>query len=257
MIGVFDSGVGGLTVVKEIFRQLPDYPVVYFGDTARTPYGNKSKETIIRYATEDTDFLLSHGAQVIIIGCNTASAEAAEELEEKYSSTPILEVISPAVKKAVSVTKNKKVGVIGTRGTINSGVYERKIKELDPSIKVFSVACPLFVPLVEENWTDRPETKMIARRYLQGLKTKGIDTLILGCTHYPLLKEVISSKIGARVALVDSASEVVKELQEKLGNFDLKTGKAGKFFVSDLTPHIQNIAQKLLGGKVELEETKD
>jgi len=256
MIGIFDSGIGGLTVVKEIFKQLPGYQVIYFGDTARTPYGNKSPKTIIKYSQEDTDFLLKQGAKVIVIGCNTASAEAAGELKRKYSNIPILEVITPAVKQAVAITKNKKIGVIGTRGTINSGVYEKLIKEFNPEIKVFSQACPLFVPLVEEDWLKRPEVKMIARRYLQNLKNKGIDTLILGCTHYPLIKDIISAKIGKRVTLVDSAEEVVKELKKKMTNDQTPMTKdeEHKFYVSDLNSQVENIARQWLGQEVEWQE---
>ncbi|MFA5358362.1 MAG: glutamate racemase [Patescibacteria group bacterium] len=254
MIGIFDSGVGGLTVVREVLKQLPNQPIIYFGDTARTPYGNKGPKTIIRYSQENTDFLLSKGASVIVIGCNTASAVAVEALREKHPDVPILEVITPAVSRAVAVTKNKKIGVIGTRATIASQIYTKKIQEIDSSIKVFSAACPLFVPLVEENWLTRPETKMIARRYLTDFKNVGIDTLILGCTHYPLLKEVISAKIGKRVVLVDSAEEVVKEIT----NYELRiTNKEGdsKFYFSDLTEQVGKISARWLGGKVDLEET--
>ncbi|MFA6533850.1 MAG: glutamate racemase [Patescibacteria group bacterium] len=253
MIGIFDSGVGGLTVAKEMRRQLPDCPLIYFGDTARTPYGNKSQAVIERYSAENTDFLLKQGATAIVIGCNTASALAADYLKKKYPGTPIFEVISPAVRQAVALTKNKKIGIIGTRGTIGSGIYAKKIKELDPAIEVFSVACPLLVALAEENYLDRPETKMIVRRYLSGLRSKGIDTLILGCTHYPLLKDIISAKIGKRVRLVDSAEEVVKELKVESYKV-IKSAEKNKFYFSDLTPQVREITKRWLGGEVELVE---
>ncbi|MFA5076167.1 MAG: glutamate racemase [Patescibacteria group bacterium] len=257
MIGIFDSGVGGLTVAKEVMSQLPGYRLIYFGDTARYPYGNKSPKTVIKYAIEDTDFLLSHGAKVIIVGCNTASALAIDELKNRYPGVPIFGVVTPAVKQAASISKNKKVGVIGTRGTVNSSIYTQLINQLNPEIKVYQQACPLLVPLVEENWLKRPETKMIVRRYLYNLKLKGIDTLILGCTHYPLLKEVISAKIGKRVQLVDSAVEVVKEVKKLVKTkADLSLGQSGAnhFYVSDLNPQTQEIAKRWLGNEIKLEE---
>jgi len=260
MIGVFDSGVGGLTVVREIFNKLPDYQIVYFGDTARTPYGTKSKETIIKYAREDAKFLLGQGAKIIVIACNTASAVASEILRKELG-VPVFEVIMPAVRRAVAVTKNKRVGVIGTRATIESGVYENSIKKIKTEIHVFSQACPLLVPLVEECWLDKEETKRIIKKYLQPLKNKQIDTLILGCTHYPALKNIIKIKIGRYVRLVDSAEEVVYELQKFLTENrevekKLARGAGHKFYVSDLTPQLPKIAEKLLGQVVKLEKVE-
>ena len=194
MIGIFDSGIGGLTVVKEIFKQLPQYQITYFGDTARTPYGNKSKELITKYAFEDTDFLLKKGAKLIVVACNTASAVASEELKNRYKDIPIFEVITPAVDKAIKVTQNKRIGVIGTKATVQSRIYEKQINKLNKDIKVLPKACPLFVPLAEEGWIKKPETKMIAKKYLHSLKIQQIDALILGCTHYPLLKELIQAQ---------------------------------------------------------------
>lgn len=260
MIGVFDSGVGGLTVVREIFKELPDYKIVYFGDTARTPYGTKSKETIIKYAREDAKFLLDHGAKIIVIACNTASAVAAEVLRKELN-IPVFEVIVPAARAAVSVTKRGKIGVIGTRATVSSGVYESMIKKEDKNIQVESQACPLLVPLVEEVWLDQPETKKIVRKYLQPLKNKQVDTLILGCTHYPVLKNIIKARIGRKVKLVDSAEEVVHELKNflvKNGDAEKKLAKDGdhKFFVSDLTAQVPKIAEKLLGKTVKFERVE-
>jgi glutamate racemase len=260
MIGVFDSGVGGLTVVREIFKKLPDYQIIYFGDTARTPYGTKSKEIIIKYAREDAKFLLERGAKIIVIACNTASAVASQILRDELG-VPVFEVIMPAVRRAVAVTKSKKIGVIGTRATIGSGVYEESIKKINAEIQVTSQACPLLVPLVEEGWLDQPETKRIVKKYLQPLKNKQIDTLILGCTHYPALKHLIHLRIGRHVKLVDSAEEVVCKLQSFLAGNEgvekiLTKSVDHKFYVSDLTPHLPRIAEKLLGQKVKLEKVE-
>jgi glutamate racemase len=260
MIGIFDSGVGGLTVVREIFKKLPNYQIIYFGDTARTPYGTKSKETIIKYAREDAKFLLDKGAKIIVIACNTASAAASSVLREELG-VPVFEVIGSAVKRAAAVTKNKKIGVIGTRATIGSDVYQELIRRANSEIQVFAEPCPLLVPLVEEGWLDEPETKKIVKKYLQPLKNKQIDTLILGCTHYPVLKNIIQPRIGRRVKLVDSAEEVVNEL----GNFLADHGEVAesltksndhKFYVSDLTPQLPRIAEKLLGQRVKLEKVE-
>ncbi len=257
MIGIFDSGVGGLTVVREIFKKLPDYKIVYFGDTARTPYGTKSRETIIKYAREDAKFLLSHGAKAIVIACNTASAVAADLLRQELD-VPVFEVIMPAVEAARASTRNKKIGVIGTRATITSGVYETMLKKDGRDIEVVSQACPLLVPFVEEGWLAEPETKRIVRKYLQPLKNKHIDTLILGCTHYPVIKNIIRTRAGRKVRLVDSAEEIVNELKKflivhpELGK-KLEKGTDHKFYVSDLTPQVPVIARKLLGKDIKLE----
>jgi glutamate racemase len=268
MIGIFDSGVGGLTVAREIFKKLPDYQIIYFGDTARTPYGTKGKETIIKYAREDAKFLLNQGAKIIVIACNTASA-VASNLLRKELGVPVFEVIMPAVRKAVAVTKNKKIGVIGTRATISSGIYEELLKTRSAEsrrvgaslLQVFSEAAPLLVPLVEECWLDKPETKRIVKKYLQPLKNKQIDTLILGCTHYPALKHLIQPRIGRRVKLVDSAEEAVNELERflsaeakpLLGRLSLPSLPGHKFYVSDLTPQVPVIARELLGYDVKFE----
>ncbi|MDZ7798732.1 MAG: glutamate racemase [Patescibacteria group bacterium] len=257
MIGIFDSGLGGLTVIHEFFKQLPQAGIVYFGDTARTPYGNKGPEIIEGYAHEDTRFLINQGADIIVIACNTASAVAFPGLKKKYPSLPIFEVISPAVKAAVKKTKNKRIGVIGTRATINSGIYKKLIKSKDNEIKVFSQPAPLLVPLVEENWLKRPETKKILKKYLWPLKQKQVDTLILGCTHYPFLKNIIKQKTGKNVALIDSASEIVKEIKKYLEAnpeiFKKIKSQKHQFFVSDLTPQAQGLVSKWFDNKVKLE----
>ena len=193
MIGIFDSGVGGLTVARAVMKQIPGYDIVYFGDTAHTPYGTKSAETVIGYTINNIEFLLSQGAELIVIACNTASSVATARVLERFS-VPIFEVITPAVELAVQTSKNLNFGIIGTRATITSGIYEKKIIENQPQARVYSAACPLLVPLVEEGWLNKAETAMIVKKYLQPLKTRQIDTLILGCTHYPLLKKVIQRK---------------------------------------------------------------
>ncbi len=260
MIGIFDSGIGGLTVVREVLDKLPQYRIVYFGDTARTPYGTKSQKTIIDYSIEDTEFLISKGAKVIIVACNSASSVAFETLRERFT-LPIFEVIRPAVEKTLRVTRKKRVGVIGTRATVGSGIYERLLKEARPEIEVFSQACPLLVPLVEEGWLNRPETRRVVRKYLFSLKMKQIDTLVLGCTHYPLLKPVIQNKMGKKVQVIDSSQEValwVKEYLETNPEISASLiptdGEEGhRFYVSDLTPNFQQIASHFLGRPIHLE----
>lgn len=252
MIGIFDSGLGGLTVVKEILKQLPAYQLVYFGDTARTPYGNKSAATINQYASEDAEFLISEGAKIIIVACNTASAVAAEALKQRFPKIPIFEVITPAVMSAVGTTPHKRLGVIGTRATIASHIYEEKIKALHNGFSIFSQACPLFVPLAEEGWADLPVTKQVARKYLYPFKAQQIDTLILGCTHYPLLKNVIQQKIGKRVKLIDPAIAVADEVKKYLSNNPaieqmLTKGNDHRFYFSDVPPHLSGLANKWLG----------
>ena len=215
MIGIFDSGIGGLTVARAIEQVLPNRSLLYFGDTARTPYGTKSAEVITEYSLRNCEFLLRNGAKLIVIGCNSASSVATERLRAEFD-VPILEVISPAVNKAVEVTKSGRIGVIGTRATVQSGIYEEMLKASHPGCEVFSVPCPLLVPLVEEGWTTKRETKMIIRRYLYPLKNKQIDTLILGCTHYPLLKELIGKRAGKKINIIDSSIEIAHSLRDQL-----------------------------------------
>jgi len=258
MIGIFDSGIGGLTVVKKMFEVLPDYQLLYFGDTARTPYGGRGQEIIKKYAQEDAEFLIKKGAKIIVIACNTASAIAAEDLKKKLS-VPVFEVVMPAVAKAIQVTKNKKIGVIGTRATINSGVYEKLIQQHDDGLRVFSQTAPLLVPLVEEGWFKKPETKMIIKKYLYPLRLANVDTLILGCTHYPLLKEIIKIKIGKNRKIIDPGAEVALQLKEFLEKNkkieeSLEKNKNHEFYVSDLTPRFQEIAERWLVRKIKLEK---
>ena len=260
MIGVFDSGIGGLTVVRALSQFLPEYNILYFGDTARTPYGTKSPETVIQYAIEDAHILLDRGAQVLVVGCNTASSVATNTLRNRFD-VPIFEVISPAVRQAVSQPKARRVGIIGTRATVNSGVYEEQIKAERPDMEVYSAACPLLVPLVEEGWLKRGETRRIVKKYLHPLKTRQIDMLILGCTHYPPLKGIIQAKIGKRVRIIDSSEALSESVKEFLhDNPDVARGlkKDGtcRFYVSDVTEHMQRLARKILKGVGRLEHVK-
>lgn len=257
MIGIFDSGIGGLTVVRSLMEHLPGYDIVYFGDTARTPYGTKSPETVVRYALENIDFLLSKGSKIIVMACNTASSVAAESVNDQFD-LPIFEVITPAVEITVKRSKHLRIGVIGTRATVNSGVYEKKIKALSPEAKVYSTACPLLVPLVEEGWVKKPETAMIIKKYLHPLKVRQIDTLILGCTHYPLLKDKIQRKIGKKVDVIDSSKAVAKKVKAFLdthAEVDRQLVKKGNFrlFVSDVTDQFQKTARMTLKRNVVLE----
>ena len=214
-IGVFDSGVGGLTVAREIMRNLPNERIVYFGDTARVPYGSKSKDTIIRYAKQIIRFLRTQDVKAIVIACNTASALALEEVEKELD-IPIIGVVEPGARVAAATTKNGKIGVIGTESTINSHMYPQLIKEYRPDVTVFGKACPLFCPLVEEGWLKDPVTEEVAKRYLKDLLKEDIDTLILGCTHYPLLRSLLSGLVGDQIQLVNPAYETAKELERLL-----------------------------------------
>ena len=257
MIGIFDSGVGGLTVAKAIMEKIPGYDIIYFGDTAHTPYGTKSPETVMGYTINNIEFLLSQGASVIVIACNTASSIATAGVLERFD-VPIFEVITPAVKLAVNASKKFRFGVIGTRATITSGIYEKKIREMRPAAKIYSIACPLLVPLVEEGWLNKPEAAMIVKKYLHPLKTRRIDTLILGCTHYPLLKQVIQRKAGKQVHLIDSSISVagdIKAFLEKYKEVDKPLGKNGKLtlFVSDITEQFEKIAVMTLKTKVKFD----
>jgi len=246
-----------MTVARAVETLLPDLQIIYYGDLARTPYGNKSPETIIEYSINNTEFLLSHGAQAIIIACNSAASVASEVLREKFN-IPIFEVISPAVNRAIETTHSGKIGVIGTRATIRSGIYAQKIKQESPDLRVFSQACPLLVPLVEEGWLAARETKMILRKYLAPLRQKQIDTLVLGCTHYPLLKDLIQHRTGRnRVRLIDSSIEVSLSLQAYLHENPefretLGHDTVNKYFVSDITKAAINTAERIFGRHIDL-----
>ena len=253
-IGVFDSGIGGLTVVKQLTREMPSEDIIYFGDTARVPYGTKSPSTIKKFSIENVLFLLNFDVKLIIAICLPFLS--------KYFSVPIIGVIKPGAKAAIRSTRSGRVGVIGTTATISSKAYEKEIKALNPKIKVFSKNCPLFVPLVEEGWAGDGIVDIAARKYLSGLKEKKIDTVILGCTHYPLLKPAIQKVMGKAVKLVDSAEETAKEARNLLEACGLKypgrrTGRS-KFYVSDAPGKFLTVAKRFLGKDVKTaEQVKD
>ena len=260
MIGIFDSGVGGLTVVRAILDKIPGYDIVYFGDTAHTPYGTKSAETVVGYTINNIKFLLSQGAKVIVIACNTASSVATARVLEQFA-LPIFEVITPAVTEALQASTNLNFGIIGTRATISSGIYEKKILENQPAARIHSVACPLLVPLVEEGWLKKRETAMIVKKYLRPLKNRQIDTLILGCTHYPLLKDVIQKKIGKQVKLVDSSTCISANIKKFLSDnidIDRQMGQNGhlSLFVSDVTDQFKKIAEMTLKTNITFESVR-
>ncbi len=251
-IGVFDSGVGGLTVAREIMRQLPNERIVYFGDTARVPYGNKSKETVTRYSGQIVRFLEMQQVKAIVVACNTASAYALEDLE-KESDIPMIGVVKPGARAALATTANKKIGVVGTEATISSGIYSRYIEEHDADVSVVGKACPLFVPLVEEGLWEDPVTDEIARRYLTELIDSGIDTLILGCTHYPMLRSTVGKIMGEGVTLVNPAYETARELKALLSERGLESEhrpglgtELYRFFVSDAADKFQRFANSIL-----------
>jgi len=253
-IGVFDSGVGGLTVVRALMERLPWESIIYFGDTARVPYGVKSEETIKQYAKEIAGFLLRHDVKLLVIACNTMSSVAYETVMS-LSPVPVLEVIGAGARLAISVSRNKRIGVIGTPATISSNAYARKLFQLDSSVKVVSQACALFVPLVEEGWLDHPVTRLTAQEYLRPVLAEQIDTLILGCTHYPLLKALLKDVVGEGVTLVDSAEAMAELSYEVLWEKHLAKDSFKpaiyKFFVTDLPLRFQTMAERFLGRSIE------
>ncbi|MBU0481369.1 MAG: glutamate racemase [Proteobacteria bacterium] len=256
MIGIFDSGVGGMTVARALENRLPGVPYIYFGDLARAPYGPKSPETITEYARENTRFLIEQGARLIVIACNSAASVAADLIKAEFP-VPVFEVIGPAVKEAVAASRSGRIGVIGTRATVRSNVYDRKIAAAAPEARVFSTACPLLVPLVEEGWFNRRETKMIVRSYLHSLKLKKVDTLVLGCTHYPLLRQLIQPRIGKNVRIIDSSDAVAAELADFLAAnpslaAKLETGESSRYYASDITEAARATAKSIFGRRIEM-----
>ena len=255
-VGVFDSGIGGLTVAREIMRNLPSEKIVYFGDTARVPYGSKSRETVIRYSRQIIHFLQEQQVKAIVVACNTASAFALDAVRDELD-IPILGVIEAGAIVAARETKNKRVGIIGTEGTVGSGIHASYLKRLDPEITVYGKACPLFVPLVEEGWTHDPVTDEVARRYLKELQDEQVDTLILGCTHYPLLRSTIRRIMGEEVRLVNPAYETALELGRLLEREDLSGDEnvqeeyPYRFYVSDLAEKFKDFANSILPYNVE------
>jgi glutamate racemase len=258
MIGVFDSGFGGLTILKEFINVLPEYDYLYLGDNARTPYGNRSADTVYNYTVEAVEFLFKKNCELIIIACNTASALALKRIQQEwlvknYPEKRVLGIIRPLAEG--SVKQGDKIGVVGTRGTINSNVYEKELKKLNPKVEVFCQACPLLVPLIEEGYGKKPETKMILRKYLSPLKEKKIDSLILGCTHYPIIKNLFEKKIGKNVKVLDSGKIVAKSLKNYLKRHSEIEGKLGKnkkrvFYTTDSIERFDNLGSKFFGQKV-------
>lgn len=250
-VGVFDSGVGGLTVAREIMRNLPEENIVYFGDTARVPYGTKSKDTVLRYSRQIIRFLKKQDVKAIVIACNTASAYALEDVEKELD-IPIIGVVKPGAKVACEATHNKKIGVIATEATINSGIYSSYITRQDPQIQVIGKACPLFVPLVEEGWLKDSVTFEVAGRYLRKLMEQDIDTLILGCTHYPLLRSTLREIVGEKVTLVNPAYETARELKQLLAEKGLtniqsqEEARKYQFYVSDQADKFMRFADSIL-----------
>lgn len=257
MIGIFDSGVGGMTVARAIEELLPHYPLIYLGDIARSPYGPKSAATIAEYSSQNARFLIDNGATVIVIACNSAASVASNRLQQEFD-VPVYEVITPAVNEVVRRSQTGKIGVIGTRATVNSGIYERFIKKKLYEAKVISKACPLLVPLVEEGWLKKRETKMILRRYLAHFSQFQIDTLVLGCTHYPLLTPLIQHRIGRRVQLIDSSLATAKHLLQSLEKSQTlrpdksHTPNKNKYFVTDRTSTAERVATTIFQRPIEL-----
>lgn len=254
-IGIFDSGIGGLTVFKELRRRLPNERIIYFGDTARIPYGTKSKKLVQQYALENAAFLMQHNVKMIVVACNTASAMAIDILRERLD-VPVIGVVLPGAMAALRQTRNKTIGVIGTAATIKSNAYANKLKDNSSgAIATYAEACPLLVPIVEEGWLDGEITQMVLQKYLNKLLKKDIDTLILGCTHYPLLKTTLQQIVGAEVKLVDSGSETARFVEEKLEQNQLQNKEKNKqddlFFVSDIPQKFEEIGSRFLGYPLE------
>jgi glutamate racemase len=250
-IGVFDSGIGGLTVVKELFTTVPSEPIVYFGDTARVPYGAKSRETVRRYAREDAELMLAHDVKMIVVACNTVSAVALDEIEHMAGNIPVIGMIGPTVLAAVQATKNGRIGIIGTETTIASKAYEIAIKEVSAQerkhCETFAAACPLFVPLAEEGWVDHAATSLIAEEYLAPLREHDIDTLVLGCTHYPVLEAVIQKTIGSNVTLINSGAEAAKIVGGLLPSRTPAAASKTLFLVSDVPRKFRDVGARFLG----------
>jgi glutamate racemase len=252
-IGVFDSGVGGLTVAHALLEALPNEDLVYLGDTGRHPYGTKSAETVTRYSLENVDFLLARDVKLIVVACNSASAVALEAVRAR-AGVPVVGVIEPGARAAVARSRVRRVGVIGTEATIGAGAYSRALHRLDPGLELFTRACPLLVPLAEEGWTEGEVALSVARVYLASLVRSGIDVLVLGCTHYPLLAGVLAEVMGPAVTLVDSAEETARVVATELAEHGLARGRGpggASFFVTDVPDRFVRIGRRFLGARVE------
>jgi glutamate racemase len=252
-IGIFDSGIGGLTVVRALRQLLPNENLIYLGDTGRYPYGTKSADVVRRYSFENTEFLVEKGIKLLVVACNTSSAVGLEAIQARYD-IPVVGVIEPGAKAAARATRNRKVGVVATEGTIRSGEYTRALRRVRPDLEIYTRACPLFVPLAEEGWVDNDVAQLAARLYLTSLAQSGIDTLILGCTHYPLLRPVIRDTIGRGVRLIDSGVVTAAVVQEALSeNALLRRGRVGggSFFVTDAPDRFMKVGARFLGTPVD------
>ncbi len=254
MIGVFDSGVGGLTVVKELIKHLPERQIIYFGDTARLPYGTKQAELIRRWSLHNANWLVEQGAELIVIACHTASSWAFELLRQEIKK-PVFDMATPGIEEALSVTRNKKIGIIGTPGTIKSGVYHHRLAELEQEAELQLQSCSLFVPIIEEGWMKRPGVREIVQEYLQPLQQSGIDTLVLGCTHYPLLRDIITDVMGPEVSIVDPAESLAIKIKDFLASNEeldqrVKHGSGHQFFFSAQPYHLELISQLCLGQSI-------
>ncbi len=250
-----DSGVGGLTVVKEIFKYLPEYQIIYFGDTARLPYGTKGAAFVKKYSAKITNWLLHKNAKIIVIACHTSSAWASEFLRNKYKGVPIFDMISLAAKEVVLSTKNKKIGIIGTPGTIKSSAWSKKLKKLDPSLKIYLQSCPLFVPMVEMGFTRGQVTEKVVKEYLKKIKSNDVDVLVLACTHYPLLEKVIKKVVGPKVKIINPAKSAAKEIKKFLSNNPaiekkIKKGRNHQFFFSDEPYNLEKISHLCFNRKI-------
>lgn len=253
-VGIFDSGIGGLTVLKELLAVLPEESTVYLGDTARVPYGIRSPETVTRYSFENTRFLFSIGIKLLVVACNTVSSISIDAIRTSVG-IPVIGVIEPGARAAAAATRNNRVGVIGTDATVRSGSYSRAINAINASIEVFPLSCPLFVPLVEEGWTDGAVVELTAERYLRVMKDNGVDTLVLGCTHYPLLKSVLSRTVGEGVVLIDSAVETAREIKNTLEDLSLlrqrREGVLHEFYVTDSPERFLTVGERFLGTQLD------
>jgi len=256
-IGIFDSGLGGLTVSRAIFHRLPEDSTIYFGDTARVPYGPKSPKTVRRYSLEILRWLLDQGVKAVVVACNTSTAHALEALQQ-VSPVPVIGVIEPGARAAVRVSRGGPIGVIGTAGTIASGAYERAIRAIAPAARVVGQACPLLVPLVEEGWFDHPATELVAREYLVGLQSAGVDALVLGCTHYPLLKSLLGRVMGGGVALIDSAAATAAAVADALAAQGLEAPAGNepfhRFAVSDDAERFLSVGSRFVGERLSVAE---
>jgi len=265
MIGVFDSGLGGLTILKAFIEVLPEYDFIYLGDNARTPYGNKSLSVIYEYTRQAVDFLFCRGASLIILACNTASAKSLRKIQQEwlplhYPQRRVLGVVIPLAEEAVAASRDGRIGVIGTRSTIESKVYEQELHKLEKNLEIFGQPCPLLVPLVEEGWVGKPETNMILKKYLRPLKSKNIDTLILGCTHYPFLKKDIERIMGRNCHLLDAPGIVADKLIDYLQRHPeieekLLKDRRRTFYTTDDKERFKDFGEKFLGQRISMVQT--